>query len=60
VTPKAWQSFYSIRATTGETTKQQSLRIARELFGVELCPLQKHDGRADALLIARYAQRNFT
>lgn len=60
VTPKAWQSFYSIRATTGETTKQQSLRIARELFGVELCPLQKHDGRADSLLIARYAQCNFT
>lgn len=59
VAPRAWQSFFGIRKTEREDTKKQSLRIARELFGVELCPLAKHDGRADALLIARYAQRHF-
>ena len=60
VSPKAWQSFYSIRANTRETTKQQSLRIARSLYGQHLCPLAKHDGRADALLLGRYAQRTLT
>jgi hypothetical protein len=59
VTPRAWQSFFGIRKNETEDTKKQSLRIARELFGVDLCPLAKHDGRSDALLIARYAQRNF-
>lgn len=58
VSPKAWQSFFGIKATQTETTKQQSLRLARSLFGMEYCPLQKHDGRADSLLIGRYAQRH--
>ncbi|CAE6713168.1 hypothetical protein R75461_01155 [Paraburkholderia nemoris] len=58
VSPKAWQSFFGIKATRTETTKQQSLRLARSLFGMEYCPLQKHDGRADALLIGRYGQRH--
>lgn len=57
VTPKAWQRFFGISKTDAESTKQQSLRIARATFGKELCPLAKHDGRADALLIARYAER---
>jgi hypothetical protein len=60
VTPKTWQKFFGIANRPGETTKKQSLRIARELFGRELCPLEKHDGRADALLIARWALRNLT
>lgn len=58
VSPKTWQGFYGIKRTASEDTKAQSLRIARQLFGNEFCPLRKHDGRADALLIARYAQRN--
>jgi hypothetical protein len=59
VSPKTWQGFFGIKRTPGEDTKSQSLRIARQLFGNEFCPLQKHDGRADALLIARYGQRHF-
>ncbi|TDV06044.1 hypothetical protein [Paraburkholderia caballeronis] len=58
VSPKAWQSFFGIKRTATEDTKAQSLRLARQFFGQHLCPLAKHDGRADALLIARYAQRN--
>ena len=53
-------SYFGIRKTEREDTKQQSLRIARQLFGAHLCPLAKHDGRADALLIARYGQRTMT
>lgn len=59
VSPREWQRFFGIKATPSETTKQQSLRLARSLFGMEYCPLQKHDGRADALLIGRYGQRHF-
>ena len=59
VSPREWQRFFGIKATPSETTKQQSLRLARSLFGMEHCPLQKHDGRADALLIGRYGQRHF-
>lgn len=58
VSPREWQRFFGIKATPSETTKQQSLRLARSLFGMEYCPLQKHDGRADSLLIGRYAQRH--
>jgi hypothetical protein len=58
VTPRTWQGIYGIKATPSETTKQQSLRLARHLYGRDVCPLAKHDGRADAVLIARYAQRN--
>jgi hypothetical protein len=57
VTPQAWQRFFGIKKTANEDTKQQSLRIARSLYGEHLCPLARHDGRADALLIARYAER---
>lgn len=59
VSPREWQRFFGIKATPSETTKQQSLRLARQLFGNEYCPLAKHDGRADSLLIGRYAQRHF-
>jgi hypothetical protein len=58
VTPRTWQGIYGIKATPSETTKQQSLRLVRHLYGRDVCPLAKHDGRADAILIARYAQRN--
>lgn len=60
VTPKRWQAFFGIANRPDDTTKKQSLRIARELYGRAFCPLEKHDGRADALLIARWALRNLT
>jgi hypothetical protein len=59
VSPKTWQGFYGIKRTPSSDTKTQSLKLARELFGMQYCPLQKHDGRADALLIGRYGQRHF-
>lgn len=60
VSPREWQRWFGIKATPSETTKQQSLRLARNEFGAEHCPLAKHDGRADALLIGLYAKRNLT
>lgn len=60
VTPREWQAFFGIKGNAAEDTKKQSLRIARQLFGAHLCPLAKHDGRADALLIAHYGQRTLT
>jgi hypothetical protein len=60
VTPQAWHAFFGIRKTETSDTKKQSLELARKLFGNEFCPLAKHDGRADALLIARYGQRTLT
>ncbi|UIY60059.1 RuvC family protein [Burkholderia cepacia] len=60
VSPQKWQGFFGIKRTAAEDTKRQSLRIARELYGQSFCPLQKHDGRADAILIARWAQRHLT
>lgn len=59
VSPREWQAFFGIRKTAESDTKKQSLEMARKLFGMEYCPLQKHDGRADALLIGRYGQRHF-
>lgn len=59
VTPREWQALYGIKTTQSETTKVQSLRIARQLFGMEWLARAKDDGRADALLIARYGQRHF-
>jgi len=60
VSPHAWQKFYGIRKRPDATTKQQSLKLARELYGASFCPLAKHHGRADAILIARWAQRTLT
>lgn len=60
VSPKAWQGFFGIKKTPTSDTKAQSLALARKLFGNEYCPLAKHDGRADALLIGRYGQRTLT
>jgi hypothetical protein len=57
VTPHAWQSMFGIKTTDSEDTKDQSLRIARQLYP-EL-RLTKNSGRADALLIGRYGQRHF-
>lgn len=58
ISPRTWQSFFGIKRTQSSDTKEQSLKLARELYGRDHCPLAKHDGRADAILIARYAARN--
>jgi hypothetical protein len=58
ITPQVWQKAYGIKTRADSDTKQQSLKLARELYGRDHCPLQKHHGRADAILIARYAQKN--
>lgn len=57
VTPREWQSLFGIRKTDSEDTKDQSLRIARQLY--PHLKLTKTSGRADALLIGRYGQRHF-
>lgn len=50
---KEWKEFYGI--TGGKKGKQQSLAIARERWGDQVdLSLERHDGRADALLIAAY------
>jgi hypothetical protein len=59
VSPREWQRFMGIKATPSETTKQQSLRLARSLFGMEWLSRAKDDGRADSLLIGLYAQKHF-
>lgn len=56
VTPKAWQAFFGIRNTDSEDTKEQSYRIARQLYPD--VKITKTSGRPDALLIGRYGQRN--
>lgn len=56
VTPQAWQAFFGIRKTDREDTKDQSLRIARQLYP-EL-HLTKTSGRPDAVLVGRYGVRN--
>jgi hypothetical protein len=70
VPPALWQRFFGIRAhgpnEVGEpgerlrNTKHQSLRMARELYPHAPLKLAKHHNRAEALLIARWAQRNLT
>lgn len=59
VSPQRWQGLFGIKRRESEDTKKQSLRIAREIYGRDFCPLEKHDGRADAMLIARYGQQMF-
>jgi len=53
VTPAKWQK--AMLDSGGGTTKERSLNMARRIFpGLEL-HFKKHDGRADALHLARYA-----
>jgi hypothetical protein len=56
VTPQAWHAFFGIRKTDREDTKDQSLRIARQLYPD--VKITKTSGRPDALLIGRYGLRN--
>lgn len=57
VTPQAWQAFFGIRKTEREDTKDQSLRIARQLYPD--LRLTKTSGRPDAVLVGRYGVRHF-
>lgn len=38
------------------SNKKTSLAVARSLWGRDVMPLEKHEGRAEALLIAEYAR----
>lgn len=70
VTPREWQRFFGISQPEPgavnelggreRNTKHQSLRAARTLFPDAPLTLAKHHNRAEALLIARFALRNFT
>jgi hypothetical protein len=57
VTPKEWQKFFKISGKKDDT-KKQSVEIAKNLYGVELVTPRGRllDGRADALLIAKYGK----
>ena len=54
VLPQAWKKAMGLKAD-----KEESLRMARELFPDALLNLKKHHGKAEALLIAEYARRTF-
>jgi len=57
VTPQSWQKKM-LDAGTGNT-KERSLNMARRLFPDIDLSKKKHDGRADALHLARYAIEYF-
>lgn len=52
VAPVVWKRALGVTAD-----KETSLALARELFPEAPLDLKKHDGRAEALLIAEYARR---
>ena len=58
--PKTWQKVFGIKKTETETTKDQSMKLAKELFpsvSLETPRGRQLDGRADALLIAEAGKR---
>ena len=59
VTPQTWQKgiFYK---TDGKDTKEKSLNVAKRLFPdhTDFFKRKKDHGRSDALLLARYSQKN--
>jgi crossover junction endodeoxyribonuclease RuvC len=52
VTPAVWKKFYGL-----DRDKRASLHRARLAFPLAELNLAKHDGRAEALLIAEYGRR---
>lgn len=57
-TPHKWQNKVFDSMPAKEDRKEMSLDLARRLFGKSVpLHLKKHDGRADALLIAEYLRR---
>ncbi|SME89277.1 hypothetical protein [Desulfovibrio gilichinskyi] len=55
VTPQSWMKSYSI-VKKGPNDKP-SLTVARQMFPSAPLKLKKHDGRADALLLAEHIRR---
>lgn len=49
VTPRVWKKALGL-----DSDKKASLALARDLFGRDWFPLEKHDGRAEAALIAHW------
>lgn len=49
VRPQVWKKALGLTSD-----KKESLALARELFGRDWFPLEKHDGRAEAALIAHW------
>lgn len=59
VAPRSWQSQVMIKSA-GKTTKERAFNTARELFPSICCNVThvtKHNGRADAFLIAYWLKR---
>ncbi len=56
--PQVWQRGQTAKAD-GQTPKERSLRVARRIWPDAPLNLQKHNGRSDALLIARFAKGVF-
>ena len=56
VTPVKWKTWAKLR----KATKEQSIQVARQLFGAHHFTLKKHHNRAEAALISYYGEENFT
>lgn len=56
VTPQVWKKHYGLKG--GKENKDQSRQAASRLFPqhAHLWPLKKHDGRAEAVLLANYGR----
>lgn len=56
VTPQVWKKHYQLQG--GQENKDQSRQRASQLFPqhAHLWPLKKHDGRAEAVLLANYGR----
>jgi hypothetical protein len=61
VTSVEWQKIKGPRPkhTSRKEKKEQSIRVARELWPEVPITLKKHADRAEALLIAEYGRRKF-
>jgi hypothetical protein len=58
--PKTWQAMFKINKTKDSDTKEQAMKIAKELFPQSTLETKRGkqlDGRADALLIAEAGRR---
>lgn len=55
VSPREWKRFFGLTSD-----KEACLDLARKLFGVEHLKRQKDHNRAEAMLLARWAQKNLT
>jgi hypothetical protein len=56
VTPVKWKNWCGLR----KATKEQSLQVARSMFGAQHFTLVKHHNRAEAALISHYGELHFS